>query len=339
MSKIFFYFLIPVFLSASCISISVDSEPTEAPVFVTSTLAPTKPGFVPATLSPAPLVTITSTVAMTSSANCRDSAVLLRDVTVPDNTQMKAGEKFTKTWEFQNNGKCPWINYTLGFAAGDQMGAPLSAPVQDTLPGEKVQVSVDLIAPAADGSYTGYFTLNNPSGGDVPIGTEKTFWVKIVVGNVLPRATRSSSISTPYVPKGGNSNCAYTQNAGYVQELTALINQARANASLSALSVNAQLTSAAQGHSADMACNNFLDHSGSDGSWIGDRLVKAGYSPSHYVEIIAIGSPQDAMSQWQADQPHWDAVLDPTTTEFGVGYAYYSNSDFGGYFTVDFGAR
>jgi uncharacterized protein YkwD len=118
-----------------------------------------------------------------------------------------------------------------------------------------------------------------------------------------------------------------------------LINQARADAQLSALTLNAQLASAAQAHSADMACNNFLGHTGSDGSWIGDRLAQAGFPASSYFEIIAIGSPQNAMSQWQADQPHWEAVLNPTAREFGVGYAYFKDSDFGGYFTVDFGSQ
>ena len=327
------------FFLASCISISVESDETIEQAFVTSTLVPTRAGFVPATLTPEPEVTIRPTTAVTAPAECKDSAVLMRDVTVPDDTRMNAGEKFTKTWEFQNTGTCPWIDYTLAFAAGDQMGAPLSAPIQDTLPGGKVNISVNLTAPSSDGKYTGYFTLNDPAGRAVPIGIEKTFWVKIVVGNITPQPTTAGSLSTPYVPKGGNSNCAYSQNGGYVQELIALINQARTDAKLPALTVNTQLTSAAQTHSADMACNNFLDHTGADGSWIGDRLAQAGYPAAYYVEIIAIGTPRNAMSQWQADQPHWETILDPTATEFGVGYAYFKDSDFGGYFTVDFGSQ
>jgi uncharacterized protein YkwD len=334
--KLISFIFIASFLT-SCISISVDSEETARANFVTGTLAPTKAGFVPATMTRT--LEATQTFAVTASASCKDSAVLLRDVTIPDNTQVKAGEKFTKTWEFQNNGKCPWINYTLGFAAGDQMGAPLSALIQTTLPGEKVNVSVDLTAPSSDGAYTGYFTLNDASGKNLPIGIEKTFWVKIIVGSITPQSTSASSVSTPYVPSGGNSNCAYSQNAAYAQQLISLINQARASVNLHMLTVNAQLTSAAQAHSADMACNNFLDHTGSDGSWIGARLRQAGYPASSYFEIIAIGTPQNAMDQWTSDPPHWEAVLNPGATEIGVGYAYYENSDFGGYITVDFGGQ
>ena len=334
---IIFTCLIASFLS-SCISIKADSVPATPfqSGFVTAALPPTNPGFVPATLTPSPMAVILSTLAITAPANCKDSAVLLRDVTIPDNTQVKAGEKFTKTWEFQNTGKCPWENYTLAFSTGDPMGATLSAAVETTLPGEKVNTSIELTAPAIDGAYAGYFTLNDASGKNLSIGIEKTFWVKILVGNVSPRATNAS---TPFVPGGGNSNCAYARNAGYVQELISLINQARAAAKLPALTVNAQLTSAAQTHSADMACNNFLDHTGSDGLWIRDRLLHAGYTAFGFSEIIAIGTPQNAMSQWQADGPHWDAVLDSSVTEFGVGYAYYAKSDFGGYFTVDMGGQ
>jgi uncharacterized protein YkwD len=231
------------------------------------------------------------------------------------------------------------MGYTFAFAAGDRMGAPPTAPIPDTPPGSVVNISVDLAAPASNGNYTGYFTLNDPSGRGVPIGVEKTFWVKIVVGMITPQPTPAAGLTTPYIPKGGNSNCAYSRNDAYVQELIARINQARTDAILPALTVNAQLASAAQSHSADMACNTFLAHTGSDGSWIGDRLAQAGYPTSSYFEIIAIGTPQDAMRQWQADQPHWEAVLNPTAGEFGVGYAYFEDSDFGGYFTVDFGSR
>jgi uncharacterized protein YkwD len=261
--------------------------------------------------------------------------VLLRDVTIPDNTQVKPNEKFTKTWEFQNTGTCPWIKYTLIFAAGDQMGAPLSAPIADTVSNSKAQVSVELTAPASNGTYTGYFTLHNSADKIVPIGVEQTFWVKIVVGTDTIQATTNSA-NTPYVPVGGNSNCSYSQNAGYVTEIISLINQARASADLPTLTVNSQLTVAAQGHSADMACNNFLGHTGSDGSYLTDRIRRTGYPGGS--EIIAIGTPQNAMDQWRADPGHWEFVLNPGISEIGVGYAYYANSDFGGYITVDFGS-
>lgn len=338
------FLLITLFLS-SCISIGVNAPttPTQSG-FVTATLIPTKAGFVPATLTPTFESTIVPTLAVTENANCKDSAILLRDVTIPDDTQINAGETFTKTWEFQNSGECNWIGYTIQFDSGDQMSAPLSAPIIDTAPKGIVQVSVELTAPTVDGTYQGNFTLHNANGNSIFIGTEKIFWLRIVVGNPTPQTPSASTASplgtkTPYVPSGGNSNCSTTQNGSYVSQLVSLINQARVAAKLNSLTVNAQLTSAAQKHSADMACNNFLDHTGSDGSYIGDRLSDAGYTSFNYFEIIAIGTPQNAIDQWRADAGHWEVVLNPTVTQIGVGYAYYADSDFGGYITVDLGGE
>jgi uncharacterized protein YkwD len=340
--------LISALLLTSCISVAVDSSSPVAvePAFVTSTLPPTKQAFVPATLTVTPQVILTPTVAITAPPDCKDGAVLLRDVTIQDNTQVKANEKFTKTWEFQNTGTCPWINYKLIFAAGDEMGAPLSAPVPVTVSNEKVQVSVDLTAPASNGTYTGYFTLHNSSDKIVPIGVEQTFWVKIVVGSTTVVSTASGSSgtsptqsgSTTTGASGGSANCNYSQNAGYVSQIAALINAERANAGLPALTINSQLAAAAQGHAADMACNNMISHSGSDGSSSYSRVLASGYSGSFSEEIIyGGGGPQAAISWWMSDQIHRDAILKAKTTEMGVGYAYYSNGAYGDFIAVDFG--
>ncbi len=339
-NKILFPFLLLILLS-SCISVQMEDAKTPTPSnFITATLAPTKAGFVPSTLTPTPEITKTPTLAITIPANCTNTAVLLRDVTIQDNTQVKAGEKFTKTWEFQNTGTCPWIGYVLKFAAGDQMNAPLSAPITDTLPKGKVQVSVELTAPSANGSYTGYFTLNNPAGNDVFIGTEKTFWVKIVVGSstIIAPTSGTNPTQSGGTISGGNTNCAYSQNAGYVNQIASMINAERANAGLSSLNINSQLAAAAQSHAADMACNNRISHTGSDGSSAYSRVLAAGYSGSFTEEIIyGGGGPQAAMSWWMNDQIHRDAILNPNTTELGVGYAYFSNGSYGDYIVVDFG--
>jgi uncharacterized protein YkwD len=337
------------FLLTACISVAVDSNSATAvrPNFVTATLPPTKQAFVPATLIPTPEIIITPTLAITAPANCTDGAVLLRDVTIQDNTSVKPNEKFTKTWEFQNTGTCPWINYKLVFAAGDQMGAPLTAPIADTVSNKKVQVSVELTAPATNGTYTGYFTLHNSADKIVAIGVEKTFWVKIVVGGsaavsatpVTSEANPTQSGNTTTGTGGGTAHCNYSQNAGYVNQVASLINAERANAGLPALTVNAQLAAAAQGHAADMACNNMISHTGSDGSSTYSRVLASGYSGSFSEEIIyGDGGPQAAISWWMGDQIHRDAILKAKTTQMGVGYAYFSNGSYGDYITVDFGS-
>ncbi|NWF64707.1 MAG: hypothetical protein HXY38_10410 [Chloroflexi bacterium] len=337
--KVFLFFLALACLS-SCISVNVEEPKTPVPSnFVTATLEPTKAGYVAPAPTAMPAITATSTFVVTIDPNCQDSAVLVRDVTIPDGTQMKPGEPFTKTWEFINNGACPWYGYTIKFAAGDPMNAPLSAPIPDTLIKQTVQVSVNLIAPTANGAYTGYFTLNDPTGKDVPIGTEKTFWVKIVVGNtVVPQATSSSGGNSPAAASGGG-NCKYSQNSGYVQQIISLINQERANAGLPALTVDPILSNAAQFHAAEMACAGKISHTGSDGSSAHARIVAFGYAPSYAEEIIyGGGGPQAAVTWWMNDPIHRDAILSAKSTQMGVGYAYYSNGSYGDYFVVDFGS-
>ncbi|MDO9303202.1 MAG: NBR1-Ig-like domain-containing protein, partial [Anaerolineales bacterium] len=279
------------------------------------------------------------TLAITAPPNCTDGAVLLRDVTIQDNTQVRANEKFTKTWEFQNTGTCPWINYTLNFAAGDQMAAPLSAPIADTVSNGKAQVSVELTAPASNGTYTGYFTLHNSADKIVMIGIEKTFWVKVIVGSGTIVPTVSGASPTPLTSGGGTANCSYSQNAGYVNQIASLINAERANAGLPALTINTQLAAAAQGHAADMACNNMISHTGSDGSSAYSRILASGYSGSFTEEIIyGGGGPQAAISWWMSDQIHRDAILKAKSTEMGVGYAYFSNGAYGDYIAVNLGS-
>jgi len=321
----------------SCVKVSSETADTATPappLFVTSTLPPTKqaltvPTQVPPTSTPEPSTTTTPNAA--ASPACRDSAILVEDVTYPDNTRVNAGETFTKTWKLQNVGTCTWTGYTVAFVDGERMGSPDTVPVPETERSKPVDVSVELTAPSADGTYRGNFELHNAAGEAVLIGTESIFWVQVIVGT-----GGSSNISgTPIVSQVGN--CIYTTNDGYVQTLIQLINQARADVGRAALTVNQQLMNAAQGHSLDMACNNFLLHSGSDGSWIGDRLVNAGYPNSYYLEIIAIGLPQDAMNQWRNDPTHWDAVINSRVTEIGVGYVYSKFAAYGSYWTVDMG--
>lgn len=322
----------------ACIKIS-QGTPVSAPaVFVTSTLPPTKFGLTRPTETPLPAspTSEASTPDVTATPACKDLAILLADVSYPDNTRLKSGEKFTKTWKLQNTGTCPWTGYTAAYISGDRMEAPDSVPVPQTEVKATVEVSIDLVAPAKDGAFTGVFELRNAAGKVVPVGTERSFWVKIVVGNGGSLVAGSGGL-VPTIKPINYAQCQYSENGGYVQQLIALINQARADAQLPTLTVNPLLMAAAQAHSVDMACGNYLGHGGPNGEQIDYRLREVGYTSPGFMEIIAFGTPQNAMNQWQGDTGHWQFVLHPYGGGIGVGYAYSASSVFGGYFTVDFG--
>ena len=315
-------------LSTACVKVSGETPPSAPVLFVTSTLPPTKPGLTLPTQIPPTASPTSDPLTPSPTPSCRDEAVFVEDVTYPDNTRLTAGEKFTKTWKLQNTGSCMWTGYTIAFVSGDKMEAPDSVPVPETEMSSTVEVSIDLVAPSEDGAYTGNFELRNAEGEVVPLGTEPTFWVKIVVGEEMPSASEQTI-----------GNCTYTENPEYVQTLIDLINQARAEVNRESLTVNAELTEAARAHSLDMACNNFMKHSGSDGSWTGDRVTDTGYPNPYYLEILAIGLPQDAMNQWRIEKADWSAVLNSRVTEIGVGYVFSKFSGYGGYWTVVMGGE
>ncbi len=64
----------------------------------------------------------------------------------------------------------------------------------------------------------------------------------------------------------------------HVLDVLAKVNQVRADAGLGALTLNDALNAAAQRQINDMTTNDFLGHTGSDGSNPGQRISDAGYS-------------------------------------------------------------
>jgi hypothetical protein len=101
------------------------------------------------------------------------------DVTVPDGQAVAAGSTFTKTWRLRNTGTCTWTSgYAVTWASGERMEAPntVSLTAVDVAPNGTVEVSVNLRAPAAAGTYQANFRLRAPDG--TVFGN---FWVRIAV--------------------------------------------------------------------------------------------------------------------------------------------------------------
>ena len=91
------------------------------------------------------------------------------DVTVPDGTMFAPGTSFVKTWRLRNAGSCTWTpDYSLVFRGGNAMDASGVVYLNSTVyPGQNVDVSVTLTAPAAAGSYEGLWSLRSPKWGIV----------------------------------------------------------------------------------------------------------------------------------------------------------------------------
>ena len=125
-----------------------------------------------------------------SAATPCDWAQFVTDVTVPDGTKYEPGTAFKKTWRLKNVGTCTWTtSYSLVFDSGEKMGAPASINFPASVaPGQTVDLTVDMTAPTASGSYRGYWKFKNASGTLFGIGVtaNKSWWVDIRVTSTAP---------------------------------------------------------------------------------------------------------------------------------------------------------
>jgi uncharacterized protein YkwD len=341
-------FFFPVII---LLTISACTAPAPAAVAPQPTLTPipaTPTGTSVPTITPSPTLMPAAPSTSGTQPACEDSASLVADVTIPDNTREDPGQAFLKIWRIRNTGACTWnANYTLVYSAGSQMGSPLTTPFQTTGPGQTLDLSVDLVAPTADGTYTGDYELHDASGQTFLVDNYKTMWVKIVVGSIAAQPAATTAVAAAVVPTGTSATsgtCTYTDNPGLVSQLYTLINNARAENGLPALTVNPKLAASARAHSIDMACHSLLSHTGSDNSTIKSRIAAQGYKYDYWNEAIYAqppqygGDAQAAVEWWLNDPPHRVILLTDQGTEFGAGYADVASSTLGGYFTVDFGS-
>ena len=157
------------------------SKPTSTPLPPTLTSIPS---LTPVILPSATSTPVPPTATATSSVPCL-YAGFVKDVTIPDGQTETPNAKFTKTWEFLNKGTCTWTTaFSLVFSSGDSMRGPAEVAFpKEVKPGETVDLSIDLFAPGAAGSYTGYYQLRDASSVTFGVGSDGKgkFYVKINV--------------------------------------------------------------------------------------------------------------------------------------------------------------
>lgn len=96
---------------------------------------------------------------------CVVGARILGDVSYPDNSEIQPGTPFQKTWQVQNTGSCIWINtYGVVNIGGGTLSAPSPASIPYTVPGQTVNVSLNMIAPQQAGTYRSVWQLRAPNG-------------------------------------------------------------------------------------------------------------------------------------------------------------------------------
>lgn len=166
--------------------------------------------------SDTPVPTVTNTPIPCNLATWNPATI---DVTVPDNEVKAPNQVFDKIWRIRNIGSCSWnSSYLLIFDSGDGMGVttgytqPLTTGVVN--PGQEVDLTVHLKAPASNGTYAGYWRLRDPGGvvfGITPSGS--TFAVKIKV------VTTTTITLSPVTP--GTESGTIRSDAGPFTDFTA----------------------------------------------------------------------------------------------------------------------
>ncbi len=126
-----------------------------------------------------------ATTAPVATEGIRYKAGNVVDVTYLDNATVTAGSTFIKTWRLENTGSQSWgTDFKLVFDSGDAMGGSASQPLGKVVaPGQTIDISVSLIAPATPKTYRGNWMLATDSGTKFGIGAnaDKPFWVQVVV--------------------------------------------------------------------------------------------------------------------------------------------------------------
>ncbi|POM61103.1 hypothetical protein PHPALM_29935 [Phytophthora palmivora] len=136
-----------------------------------------------------------------------------------------------------------------------------------------------------------------------------------------PTPTPTTAIPATKAPTTAPS----TSSSSTMQtQMLVAVNKQRATAGLPALCMNSKLQSAAQGHSNDMAANDFMSHTGSNGSTMSQRITAAGYAWNSIAENVAAGQTNvDAvMTAWMNSPGHKANILSSKVTMFGCAYAY-----------------
>ena len=100
-------------------------------------------------------------------------AVTVISQTVPDGSQLLPGENFLKVWRLRNAGTTTWTNYRAVFVQSPGAGAmsvnlltsgASTVPIPTAAPGDLIDLSLPMRAPAEPGTYASYWQLQNASG-------------------------------------------------------------------------------------------------------------------------------------------------------------------------------
>jgi uncharacterized protein YkwD len=140
---------------------------------------------------------------------------------------------------------------------------------------------------------------------------------------------------------GSDASLSPSNLAALRTTVICLTNRERVARGMPALAEESHLTAAAQGHSEDMAENNYFDHTDLTGGKPWDRAAAAGYGSGWIGENIAAGygTPFAVMTGWMKSSGHCANILISRYVDIGIGVARKSGSKYGTYWTMVLGGN
>jgi uncharacterized protein YkwD len=247
-------------------------------------------------------------------------SVALQPTRTPDLTQTvdqiyaKANQTLTAIYEGSTPPATPTLSAPVSTRSTQLAGAQASPLV------EEVQSQENTPNPGS----------TNPAGSTTP-------------GSSFTPTPSSQSIPTetlPPPPTPTGAACSYQTNTAFETSLLVLINQLRSSSGLQPLEVDPTVREVSFRHSEDMACRDFYDHIGSDGSTFLDRLHRAKIVDfAKATELLYVGrggenSPESAFEAWLNGPSSYEQLTHPAYNRIGIGYVYKEDSSYGGYFTI-----
>ena len=177
---------------------------------------------------------------------------------------------------------------------------------------------------------------DNPEAG-APAGSSSSSAPTTSSTTATPSSSSSAAPTTtttpPEAPKPPAKPPQQPSGQTPEQAVLALVNDERAAKGCKALVIDDRITTAAQGHSTDMATQNYFSHTSKDGRTFDKRMREAGY-PKPGGENIAMGyaTPKAVMEGWMNSQGHRENILNCEFTTMGLGL-----DTRGNYWTQNFG--
>lgn len=137
--------------------------------------------------APLPTPESAESVARTPTPSCTNQAEFVKHLTIADGTALTAGQPFAKIWQIKNSGTCTWTtDYSLVFYSGEAMSGPQSIGIQSpVLPGDSVDLRVDLVAPLISAASVGNWVMSDNNGNLFGVGPNSDQSISVAI-NVKP---------------------------------------------------------------------------------------------------------------------------------------------------------